>query len=47
MRTEVMPETPLVAFSGLFMIVIMFGTYLGIETFARSTEILFPVFFYC
>lgn len=45
MRTEVMPETPIVAFGGLFMIVIMFGTYLGIETFARSSEILFPIFF--
>ncbi|KOS68499.1 hypothetical protein AEA09_08020 [Lysinibacillus contaminans] len=44
MQTEVMPETPTVAFSILFMLIIMFATYLGLEVFARSAEILFPVF---
>ncbi|WP_155591297.1 GerAB/ArcD/ProY family transporter [Lysinibacillus cavernae] len=44
MKTEVMPETPTMAFSLLFCIIIMYAAYLGIETFARSAEILFPLF---
>ena len=41
MKTEVMPETPTLAFALLFSIIIMYAAYLGIETFARSAEILF------
>ena len=45
MQTEIMPETPTMAFALLFSIIIMYAAYLGIETFARSAEILFPLFF--
>ncbi|WP_342543898.1 endospore germination permease [Lysinibacillus sp. FSL K6-4013] len=44
MKTEVMPETPTMAIALLFSIIIMYAAYLGIETFARSAEILFPLF---
>ncbi|WP_342440601.1 endospore germination permease [Lysinibacillus sp. FSL K6-0057] len=46
MKTEVMPETPTLAFALLFSIIIMYAAYLGIETFARSAEILFPLFIF-
>ncbi|MGN4125195.1 GerAB/ArcD/ProY family transporter [Lysinibacillus sphaericus] len=46
MKTEVMPETPTMAFALLFSIIIVFATYLGIEVFARSAEILFPMFMF-
>ncbi|MDM5233748.1 GerAB/ArcD/ProY family transporter [Lysinibacillus pakistanensis] len=44
MKTEVMPETPTMAFALLFSIIIVYAAFLGIEVFARSTEILFPIF---
>lgn len=44
MKSSVMPETPLSAFGIMFTLVICYGVYLGIETFARSAEILFPIF---
>ncbi|MCL1697023.1 endospore germination permease [Lysinibacillus sp. BPa_S21] len=44
MKTEVMVETPTMVFALLFGIIIVYATYLGIEVFARSTEILFPIF---
>ncbi|MEE3806462.1 endospore germination permease [Lysinibacillus fusiformis] len=44
MKTEVMPETPTLAFALMFSIIIMYAAYLGIETFARSAEIIFPAF---
>ncbi|PJO44617.1 GerAB/ArcD/ProY family transporter [Lysinibacillus xylanilyticus] len=44
MRTEIMPETPTMAFAFLFSIIIIYAAYLGIEVFARSAEILFPIF---
>ncbi|MFJ8462191.1 endospore germination permease [Lysinibacillus xylanilyticus] len=44
MSTEVMPETPPMAFSLLFGIIIIYAAYQGIEVFARSAEILFPMF---
>ncbi|MGE7673088.1 GerAB/ArcD/ProY family transporter [Lysinibacillus sp. NPDC094403] len=44
MRTEVMPETPTRAFAFLFCIIITYAAFLGIEVFARSAEILFPMF---
>lgn len=46
MKTEVMPETPNMSFALLFSIIIIFATYLGIEVFARSAEILFPLFMF-
>ncbi|MGE7909399.1 endospore germination permease [Lysinibacillus xylanilyticus] len=44
MRTEIMPETPTIAFAFLFSIIIIYAAFLGIEVFARSAEILFPIF---
>ncbi|AVK84985.1 hypothetical protein C3943_16255 [Lysinibacillus sp. B2A1] len=44
MKTEVMPETPTMAFALLFSIIIVYAAFLGIEVFARSAEILFPIF---
>ncbi|MEY9977406.1 endospore germination permease [Lysinibacillus sp. RC79] len=44
MKTEVMPETPTMAFAFLFSIIIIYAAFLGIEVFARSAEILFPMF---
>lgn len=39
---QIMPETPAEATHILFMFVIIFGAYLGIEVFARGAEIFFP-----
>ena len=44
MQTEIMPETPTLSFAVLFTIIIVFASYLGIEVFARSAELLFPIF---
>ncbi|TQR18425.1 GerAB/ArcD/ProY family transporter [Psychrobacillus vulpis] len=44
MRSEIMPQTPAVAFNILFALIIVYGCYLGLETFIRSTEILFLFF---
>ncbi|MGE7950970.1 GerAB/ArcD/ProY family transporter, partial [Lysinibacillus xylanilyticus] len=44
MSTEVMPETPSMAFSLLFAIIIIYAAFQGIEVFARLAEILFPMF---
>ncbi|MFJ6208831.1 endospore germination permease [Lysinibacillus sp. NPDC092081] len=44
MKTSVMPETPTMAFAFLFSIIIIYAAFLGIEVFARSAEILFPMF---
>jgi len=44
MRTEIMPETPTMAFAFLFSIIIIYAAFLGIEVFARSAEIFFPIF---
>lgn len=46
MQSEVMPETPTFAFAFLFILIIMYATYLGLEVFARSAEILFPLFLF-
>jgi len=46
MQTEIMPETPTLSFAVLFTIIIVFASYLGIEVFARSAEILFPIFMF-
>ncbi|ALC85195.1 spore gernimation protein [Bacillus sp. FJAT-22090] len=44
MLTEIMPETPAIAFNILFALIIVYGTYLGLENIARSAELLFPFF---
>ncbi|MFF2176080.1 endospore germination permease [Lysinibacillus sp. NPDC058147] len=46
MKTEIMPETPTMAFAFLFSIIIIYAAFLGIEVFARSAEILFPIFIF-
>lgn len=44
MKIQVMPETPLVAFHLLFISVIIIGVNYGLETIARSAEVIFPFF---
>ncbi len=44
MKTEIMPETPTMAFAFMFSIIIIYAAFLGIEVFARSAEILFAIF---
>ncbi|MEK5037112.1 GerAB/ArcD/ProY family transporter [Sporosarcina sp. FSL K6-3457] len=44
MQTQLMPETPLLAFNLLFISVIIMGVRYGLETIARSAEIIFPWF---
>ncbi|KEK10919.1 spore gernimation protein [Lysinibacillus sphaericus] len=46
LQTEVMPETPPVVFAILFNFIILFAVYQGIEVFARTLEILFPIFLF-
>ena len=41
--TYTLPETPRIAINVLFIVILMMGTYLGIETLARSAEIFFPL----
>ncbi|MDH7577011.1 MAG: endospore germination permease [Bacillota bacterium] len=38
----VMPETPLVVFNALLVAMAVYGVYLGLEVFARVSEIVFP-----
>lgn len=40
---SVMPETPLVIFSILIVVLASYGVYLGLEVFARVNEIVFPI----
>lgn len=44
--TAVMPTTPLVVFSIIFVIMVVYGVYLGLEVFARVNEIIFPLFLF-
>jgi spore germination protein KB len=44
LTTHVMPETPIEAIHLIFLIIVMMGTRYGLETLARSGEILFPWF---
>ncbi|MGE7689910.1 endospore germination permease [Lysinibacillus sp. NPDC097214] len=44
MKTEIMPETPTMAFAFMFSIIIIYAAFLGIEVFARSAEVLCPIF---
>jgi len=43
--TQMMPQTPMQATTVIFVIVIIYGTRLGLETFARLGEILYPIIF--
>ncbi len=40
--SQIMPETPIQFTNLLFVIVVVFGTRLGLETFSRAAEILYP-----
>ncbi|MBP1994822.1 GerAB/ArcD/ProY family transporter [Paenibacillus eucommiae] len=42
MTSQIMPETPMEAFSILFVLTAVMGVRLGLETMARTAEILFP-----
>jgi spore germination protein KB len=44
MTTQIMPETPIQAIHIIFLIIVIMGTRLGLETLARTGEILFPWF---
>ncbi|MGG4497972.1 GerAB/ArcD/ProY family transporter [Brevibacillus reuszeri] len=44
MTTQIMPETPIQSVHILFACIVMMGIRLGIETLARSAEVLFPLF---
>lgn len=44
MTTQIMQATPIQAINILFAIVVVMGVHMGIETIARSAELLFPVF---
>ncbi|MGQ3480067.1 GerAB/ArcD/ProY family transporter [Paenibacillus sp. TY11] len=44
LTTQIMPETPAQSVNILFAIIVVMGAWLGIETFARSAELLFPLF---
>ncbi|WP_408009906.1 endospore germination permease [Pseudalkalibacillus sp. A8] len=44
MTTQVMPETPIEAIHIIFLIIVLMGARYGLETLARSGEILFPCF---
>ena len=41
--TETMPETPLVVFNILIVLIAAYGAYLGLEVFSRVNEIIFPL----
>ncbi len=40
--TQIMPETPIQFTNLLFVIVVVYGTRLGLEAFSRTAEILYP-----
>ncbi|MNO12335.1 Spore germination protein YndE [compost metagenome] len=44
LTTQIIPETPAQSVNILFAVIIVMGARLGIETFARSAELLFPLF---
>lgn len=45
LTTQIMPETPIQSINIIFACVVLMGVRLGIETLARSAEMLFPLFF--
>lgn len=44
LSTQIMPETPVQSLNFLFVVIVIMGVRLGIETLARSAELLFPLF---
>ncbi|MGZ4111091.1 MAG: GerAB/ArcD/ProY family transporter [Tumebacillaceae bacterium] len=44
MNTQIMPQTPKISFHLLFILLAIMGLRLGIDTVARSAELLFPLF---
>lgn len=44
LTTQMMPETPIQAVNILFALIVLMGVRLGLETLARSAELLFPLF---
>jgi len=44
MTTQMMPDTPIQFFQGVFTVIVVMGVRLGLEVFARAAEILFPWF---
>ncbi|MGW8959782.1 GerAB/ArcD/ProY family transporter [Paenibacillus sp. NPDC055715] len=44
LTTQIMPQTPAQSVNILFAVIVVMGAWLGIETFARSAELLFPFF---
>ncbi|MGG1661776.1 GerAB/ArcD/ProY family transporter [Brevibacillus sp. NRS-1366] len=46
LTTQIMPETPMEPINIIFACVIIMGVQLGIETLARSAELLFPLFIF-
>jgi spore germination protein KB len=44
LTTQMMPETPMQAVNILFALIVLMGVRLGLETVARSAELLFPLF---
>ena len=44
MTTQIMPETPIESINIIFACIVLMGVRLGIETLARSAEMLFPLF---
>ncbi|WP_147535818.1 GerAB/ArcD/ProY family transporter [Bacillus marasmi] len=47
--THVLDDTPIQFIEILFILVVIFGLYYGLETFSRTSEIIFPItiFFFC
>ncbi|MFB6466942.1 endospore germination permease [Cytobacillus sp. Hz8] len=40
--TKIMTETPMIAIEIAFIIIVIYGVYLGLETFARTAEMVLP-----
>lgn len=43
LKTNMFPETPIIALHILFLLVVMLAAHLGLETFARSIELFVPL----
>ncbi|QCJ41321.1 spore gernimation protein [Bacillus sp. S3] len=46
MTTQIMPDTPIEAIQIIFACILIMGISLGLETLARSAEVLFPLFLF-
>jgi spore germination protein KB len=46
MASQIMPDTPVQAINILFVIIVLFGVRLGLETIARTAELLFVLFLF-